>query len=63
RDRSHLPPVARIGGRASRRDRFERQRMSTTAIVMMIISLVLVWGGLAVSLLHLRSHPDEDIDI
>ena len=37
--------------------------MSTTAIVTMIISLVLVWGGPAVSLLHLRSHPDEDIDI
>lgn len=37
--------------------------MSTTAIVMMIISLLLVWGGLAVSLLHLRGHPDDDIDL
>ncbi|MGA9873585.1 MAG: methionine/alanine import family NSS transporter small subunit [Rhodococcus sp. (in: high G+C Gram-positive bacteria)] len=37
--------------------------MSTTAIVMMIIALVLVWGGLAASLFHLRNHPDEDIEL
>ncbi len=37
--------------------------MSTTAIVMMIIALILVWGGLAASLLHLRGHPDEDIEV
>lgn len=37
--------------------------MSTTAIVMMIIALVLVWGGLAASLFHLHGHPDEEIDV
>lgn len=36
--------------------------MSTTAIVMMVVALLLVWGGLAASLLHLRGHPDEEID-
>lgn len=33
--------------------------MSTAAIVMMAVSLVLIWGGLVASLLHLRRHPDE----
>lgn len=33
--------------------------MSVSAIVMMIVALVTVWGGLVVSVLHLRRHPDE----
>lgn len=34
--------------------------MSTSAIVMMIVALVTVWGGLVLSLLHLRKHPDDE---
>lgn len=34
--------------------------MSASAIVMMIVALVTVWGGLVLSLLHLRKHPDEE---
>ncbi|WP_019816286.1 methionine/alanine import family NSS transporter small subunit [Saccharomonospora saliphila] len=33
--------------------------MSTGAIIMLIISILLVWGGLAVSILLLRRHPDR----
>ncbi|NIH71309.1 MULTISPECIES: methionine/alanine import family NSS transporter small subunit [Auritidibacter] len=33
--------------------------MSTIAIVMMIICLGVVWGGLAVAIVHLRGNPDE----
>lgn len=36
--------------------------MSTSAIIMMIIALVLVWGGLIASFLHLRGHPDSPDD-
>jgi hypothetical protein len=31
--------------------------MSTSAVVMMILALTLVWGGLAASILFLRSKP------
>ena len=33
--------------------------MSTTAVVMMIVAMVTVWGGLLASLLHLRNSPEE----
>lgn len=33
--------------------------MSTSAIVMMIVMLGTIWGGLAVSFVHLLKHPDE----
>ena len=33
--------------------------MSASAIIMMIIAMVTVWGGLGAALLHLRKHPDE----
>lgn len=36
--------------------------MSTGAVVMMIITLAVVWGGLAVSLIHHSKHPDESND-
>lgn len=32
--------------------------MSTTAVVMMIIALLAVWGGLGLALLNLRRHPE-----
>jgi hypothetical protein len=31
--------------------------VSTSAIVMLIVTIVLVWGGLAVAILSLRSRP------
>ncbi|MDE3722127.1 MULTISPECIES: methionine/alanine import family NSS transporter small subunit [Nocardiopsis] len=34
--------------------------MSTSAIVMMIVSMVLLWGGLIAAVVHLRRHPDTD---
>ncbi|MFP3990841.1 methionine/alanine import family NSS transporter small subunit [Streptomyces sp. E11-3] len=33
--------------------------MSTSAVVMMVVSMVIVWGGLIAALLKLRGHPDE----
>ena len=33
--------------------------MNTSAIVMMIISMVFLWGGLALSILHLMKNPEE----
>lgn len=33
--------------------------MSASAIVMMILSMLLLWGGLIAAILKLRSHPDQ----
>lgn len=33
--------------------------MSTSAIAMMIVAIVLVWGSLLASVIHLTRHPDE----
>ncbi|WP_084723336.1 methionine/alanine import family NSS transporter small subunit [Streptomonospora alba] len=33
--------------------------MSTGAIVMLIISAVIVWGGLAAAVLNMRRNPEE----
>lgn len=33
--------------------------MTGTAIVMMVLFMVIIWGGLLVSSLALRRHPDE----
>ena len=33
--------------------------MSTSAIVMMVISMVLLWGGLAAAVLHLLRNPEK----
>ncbi|MGJ3509776.1 methionine/alanine import family NSS transporter small subunit [Enemella sp. A6] len=40
--------------------------MSISAIVMMVISLVVVWGGLLAAVVHLRRHPgisDDDLHL
>ncbi|WP_017540311.1 MULTISPECIES: methionine/alanine import family NSS transporter small subunit [Nocardiopsis] len=34
--------------------------MSTGAVVMMAVSIVIIWGGLAVSAVWLRRHPDPE---
>lgn len=33
--------------------------VNTTAIVMMVLSLVTLWGGLVASAIHLHRNPDE----
>lgn len=33
--------------------------MSASAIVMMIVAMVTVWGGLGAALVHLSKHPEE----
>ena len=37
--------------------------MNTSAIVMMIISIVFLWGGLILSILHLVKNPEELDDV
>ena len=37
--------------------------MNTSAIVMMVISMVFLWGGLALSIIHLSKHPEELDDV
>lgn len=34
--------------------------MGTSAIVMMVVSIVLVWGGLVAAIVHLSRHPEEE---
>ena len=36
--------------------------MNTSALVMMIISIVLLWGGLVLSMIHLANNPEEPED-
>ena len=33
--------------------------MSTTAIIMMVVALVVVWGGLILAIVALRSRPER----
>lgn len=33
--------------------------MNTSAIIMMIISILFLWGGLLLAILHLVKHPEE----
>ena len=37
--------------------------MNTSAIVMMVISMLFVWGGLVLSILHLMKNPEELDDV
>ncbi len=32
--------------------------MNTSAIVMLVLSIGLLWGGLIIAMLHLARHPD-----
>lgn len=34
--------------------------MSTTAIVMMVLFMVFLWGGLVIAAVNLRNHSDEE---
>lgn len=33
--------------------------MNTAAIIMMVVAMVTVWGGLVLSIVNLRRHPEE----
>lgn len=35
--------------------------MSPAALIMMVIAILLIWGGLVAAMVHLRSHPDETL--
>ncbi|MEU3945316.1 methionine/alanine import family NSS transporter small subunit [Streptomyces sp. NPDC029526] len=36
--------------------------MSTSAIIMLIVAIVIVWGGLVGAIVHLRRHPERPED-
>lgn len=36
--------------------------MNTSALVMLIISTVVLWGGLVLAMIHLIKNPDEPED-
>lgn len=33
--------------------------MNSSAVLMMILSIVLLWGGLLAAIVHLVRHPDD----
>ena len=33
--------------------------MTATAIIMMVLFLLVIWGGLALSIVHFVRHPDD----
>lgn len=33
--------------------------MTTTAIIMMVLFLLAIWGGMALSIVHFVRHPDD----
>ena len=35
--------------------------MTTTSVIMMIVAILVVWGGLVASILWLRSRPEVDL--
>lgn len=36
--------------------------MNSTALILMVIAMVAIWGGLALSIIHLMKNPDIDMD-
>ena len=36
--------------------------MTTPAIIMMVLFLLVIWGGLALSIVHYVKHPDDIVD-
>ncbi|WOE30864.1 MULTISPECIES: methionine/alanine import family NSS transporter small subunit [unclassified Acinetobacter] len=34
--------------------------MNTSAMIMLILSTLLLWGGLILAVIHLVKHPDEE---
>lgn len=40
----------------------EKAPMSGEAVIMLIVAVIIVWGGLAASVIQLRRHPDKSVD-
>lgn len=40
----------------------EKAPMSGEAVIMLIVAVIIVWGGLAASVIQLRRHPDKSSD-
>ncbi|OOS25731.1 methionine/alanine import family NSS transporter small subunit [Moraxella pluranimalium] len=36
--------------------------MGTTALIVMLVAMIAIWGGLILSSVHLIKHPDIDMD-
>lgn len=36
--------------------------MTPIAVLFLVISITVVWGGLTASILHLRAHPTDELD-
>ena len=36
--------------------------MNTSAMIMIIIYMIILWGGLVLATVHLVKHPDEEDD-
>lgn len=36
--------------------------MTPAALIMMVVAILLIWGGLVAAIVHLRSHPDESLN-
>ncbi|AXK32800.1 methionine/alanine import family NSS transporter small subunit [Streptomyces armeniacus] len=36
--------------------------MSASALIMMIVAIVIVWGGMTAAIMKLRGHPDPPDD-
>ncbi|USZ14501.1 methionine/alanine import family NSS transporter small subunit [Moraxella sp. FZLJ2107] len=36
--------------------------MSSTALIVMIVAMIAIWGGLILSSIHLIKNPDIDLD-
>lgn len=36
--------------------------MTISALIVMLIAMVLIWGGLIASIIHLMKHPDIPLD-
>lgn len=36
--------------------------MNTSAIVLMALSMLLIWGGLVLAIIHLVKHPDIPLE-
>ncbi|TXD98249.1 methionine/alanine import family NSS transporter small subunit [Psychrobacter frigidicola] len=36
--------------------------MNTSAMILMVLSILLIWGGLVLAVIHLVKHPDIPLD-
>ncbi|MDO5768410.1 MAG: methionine/alanine import family NSS transporter small subunit [Psychrobacter sp.] len=36
--------------------------MNTSAMILMVFSIILIWGGLIAAIIHLVKNPDQPLD-